>query len=82
MSKDIKSVRGKNVWTNGTHAKSYAVQNIGSSFKFAIKTRDENGKVTNIERAGFKSELEAKNAAEDMLNELFGDSSVVLRSVK
>lgn len=81
-SKDTKSVRGKNVWTNGTHAKSYAIQNIGSSFKFAIKTRDENGKVTNIERAGFKSELEAKNAAEDMLNELFGDSSVVLRSVK
>ena len=81
-SKDNKSVRGKNVWTNGTTAKSYSIQYKGSSFKFAIKTRDENGKVTNIERSGFKSELEAKNAAEDMLNELFGDSSVVLRSVK
>lgn len=81
-SSDNKNVKGKNIWTNGNTAKSYSVRKLSSSWQYRIRDVDEDGKVKEISKSGFKSEDEARKAAEDIMNELYGDSATVLRSVK
>lgn len=77
-----KNVKGKNIWTNGNTAKSYSVRKLSSSWQYRIRDVDEDGKVKEISKSGFKSEDEARKAAEDIMNELYGGSATVLRSVK
>lgn len=81
-SNDTKNVRGKNIWTDGVNIKSYSIQNVGSSFKYSITSYDENGKRRNIEKQGFKTEQEAKEAAEAILKEMYSNSETLIRRIK
>ena len=77
-----KGVRGKNIWTDGKNIKSYSIRNRGTSFQYAITDYDEHGKRKNIEKAGFKTEQEAKDAAEALLSSMYADSAKLLKRVK
>lgn len=77
-----KGVRGKNIWTDGKTIRSYSIRNRGSSFQYAITDYDEHGKRKNIEKAGFKTEQEAKDAAEALLSSMYAESATVLKRVK
>lgn len=81
-SNDSKNVKGKHVWSDGVNIKSYSVTNVGTSFKYAITNYDESGKRKNIEKQGFKTEQEAKIAAEDILSKMFSDADFILKRVK
>lgn len=81
-SSDNKNVRGKNIWTDGTNTKSYSIKYNGYSWGYSITGYDENGKRKNIQKATFKTEQEAKEAAEALLAEMFATSDVLLRRVK
>ena len=77
-----KGVRGKNIWTDGKTIRSYCIRDRGSSFQYAITDYDEHGKRKNIEKAGFKTEQEAKDAAEALLSSMYAESATVLKRVK
>lgn len=81
-SSEVKSVRGKNVWTDGINIKSYSVKYNGYSWGYSITDYDENGKRKNIQKTTFNTEQEAKDAAEAVLAEMFANSDVVLKRVK
>ena len=81
-SSEAKTVKGKNVWTDGINIKSYSIKYNGYSWGYAITDYDENGKRKNIQKATFKTEQEAKEAAEAVLAEMFANSDVVLKRVK
>ena len=72
----------KNVWTDGTNIRSYSIKNLGSSFRYSINDYDQNGKRKNIQKAGFKTEQEAKDAAEAVLASMYAESDIVLKRVK
>ena len=80
-SSDGKKVKGKNVWTDGTNIRSYSIKNIGSSFVYII-TDYESGKRKNIQKAGFETEQEAKEAAEAVLESMYTDNTTLLKRVK
>lgn len=82
FSKEIKTIRGKNTWTDGVHVKSYSIKHNGYSWGYAITDYDENGKRKNIQKSAFDTEEEAKEAAEALLSEMFSESNVVLKRVK
>lgn len=79
---DHKGVRGKNIWTDGTNIRSYSIRNRGSSFQYSITDYDEHGKRKNIEKTGFNTEQEAKEAAEAVIASMYTESEVVLKRVK
>ncbi len=81
-SSEAKNVKGKNVWTDGTNIKSYSVRYNGSSWGYAITDYDKTGKRKNIQKYTFKTEQEAKDAAEAVISEMFANSDVVLKRVK
>lgn len=81
-SSDNKNVRGKNVWTDGKNIRSYSIKNLGSSFRYSINDYDQNGKRKNIQKAGFKTEQEAKDAAEAIIAAMYAESETVLKRVK
>ena len=81
-SSEVKKVRGKNVWSDGTNIKSYSIKNIGSSFRYNITDYDQAGKRKTIQKAGFKTEQEAKDAAEAVLASMYAESDIVLKRVK
>ena len=80
-STNNKSVKGSNVWTNGTITKSYSIKYNGYSWGYSI-TSYEDGKRKNIQKAIFNTEQEAKEAAEAVLDEMFANSDVLLKRVK
>lgn len=81
-SSESKTVKGKNVWTDGVNIKSYSISHNGYSWGYAITDYDENGKRKNIQKFVFNTEQEAKDAAEAVLSEMFSSSDVVLKRVK
>ena len=81
-SSDNKNVRGKNVWSDGINTKSYSIKHNGSSWGYSITSYDETGKRKNIQKAIYKTEQEAKEAAEAVLSEMFANSEVLLKRVK
>ena len=81
-SSDNKNVRGKNVWTDGINTKSYSLKYNGYSWGYSITSYDENGKRKNLQKAIYKTEQEAKEAAEAVLAEMFAGSDVLLKRVK
>lgn len=82
-STDNKNVRGSNIWTDGVNTKSYSVSFRRSSWGYRITNYDDTGVRKNIEKQGFKTEQEAKEAAETLLSEMFGNSErAVLKRVK
>lgn len=81
-STDNKNIKGSNVWSNGTTTKSYSVKHNGYSWGYSITSYDENGKRKNIQKFIFKTEQEAKDAAEVVLAEMFANSEVLLKRVK
>ncbi len=81
-SSDTKNVRGKHVWTDGKNIRSYSIRDIGSSYQYSINDYDQTGKRKNIQKAGFKTEQEAKEAAEAVIAEMYAESETVLRRVK
>jgi integrase len=81
-STDNKNVRGNNVWSDGVRTKSYSVRHNGYSWGYSITDYDKNGKRKNIQKAIYKTEQEAKDAAEALLTEMFASSEVVLKRVK
>lgn len=80
-SSDNKSVRGKNVWTDGINTKSYSIRHNGYSWGYSI-TSYENGKRKNIQKTSFDTEQEAIESAEAVLAEMYATSDVVLKRVK
>ena len=80
-SSEAKTIKGKNVWTDGTNIRSYSIRYNGYSWGYAI-THYENGKRKTIQKAIYKSEQEAKDAAEEVLREMYSSSDVVLKRVK
>lgn len=81
-SSERKTIKGKNVWTDGVNIKSYSISNNGYSWGYSITDYDENGKRKNIQKSTFNTEQEAKEAAEAVLSEMFSSSDVVLKRVK
>lgn len=81
-SSEAKKVKGKNVWTDGKNIKSYSIKYNGYSWGYSITNYNEDGKRKNIEKAIFKTEQEAKEAAEAVLAEMFASSDVLLKRVK
>lgn len=81
-SSNNKNVKGKYVWSDGIHAKSYSVHHTGTSWEYIITDYDKNGKRKSISKAAFPSEQAAKAAAEDVLVKMFSSSDVVLKMVK
>ena len=81
-SSDNKNVRGKNVWTDGINTKSYSIRHNGHSWGYSITSYDKNGKRKNLQKSIYKTEQEAKEAAEAVLAEMFSESEVVLKRVK
>jgi len=81
-STEKNTVRGKHVWTDGVNIRSYSIRDRGSSFQYSITTYDNQGKRKQIEKSGFKTEQDAKEAAEAILTELFATSEKLLKRVK
>ena len=81
-SNDNKNVKGSNVWSDGKNTRSYSVRYNGYSWGYSITTYDEYGKRKNIAKAVYKTEQEAKEAAEAVLSKMFTESEVVLKRVK
>ena len=81
-SSEAKNVKGKNVWTDGINIKSYSTQYNGYSWGYSITSYDESGKRKNLQKAIYKTEQEAKEAAESVLAEMFGNSELLLKRVK
>lgn len=81
-STDNKNVKGNNIWSDGVRTKSYSVRHNGHSWGYAITNYDATGKRKNIQKSGFDTEQEAKDAAEAVLSEMFSASEVVLKRVK
>lgn len=80
-SSESKSIKGKNVWSDGENIKSYSIKHNGYSWGYSI-TNYVDGKRKNIEKTSFSTEEEAKEAAEAVLAELFGNSDRLLKRVK
>lgn len=74
---DNKNVKGKNVWSDGVNIKSYGIRYYKGSYQYRIK---DNGK--EISKLGFRTEEDAKEAAELLLQEMFSESDVLLRRIK
>ncbi len=81
-SSEAKTVKGKNVWTDGINIKSYSIKYNGYSWGYSITDYDENGKRKNTQKTTFNTEQEAKEAAETVLAEMFANSDMVLKRVK
>ena len=81
-SSETKNVKGKNVWTDGINIKSYSIRHNGYSWGYSITSYDETGKRKNIQKTIYKTEQEAKEAAESVLAEMFAESETVLKRVK
>lgn len=81
-SSEAKTVKGKNVWTDGINIKSYSIKHNGYSWGYSITSYDENGKRKNIQKSIFDTEQEAKEAAEAVLEEMFANSEVLIKRVK
>ena len=81
-STDNKNVKGNNVWTDGVNTKSYSVRHNGYSWGYSITSYDKHGNRKNLQKATFKTEQEAKEAAEAVLNEMFASSKMLLKRVK
>ena len=81
-SKEGKNVKGKNVWTDGKNIRSYSIRDRGSSYQYSITDYDEHGKRKNIEKSGFKTEQEAREAAEAVISAMYAESATVLKRVK
>jgi len=81
-SSENKNVRGKHVWTDGHNIRSYSVRNIGSSYQYSITEYDQKGKRKNIQKAGFKSEQEAKEAAEAVIEAMYENATALLKRIK
>lgn len=76
FSKENKSIKGGNVWTDGVNVRSYNIQNIGSSFRYYINGEDEDGKRVIFQKAGFKTREEAKEASEAVLSEMYTENAL------
>jgi len=76
-SNDTKNVKGKHVWSDGVNIKSYGIRKKDGSYQYRINS---NGK--EIAKQGFRTEEEAKEAAESILMDMFSDSDVLLRRIK
>jgi len=70
------------VWTDGHNIRSYSVRNIGSSYQYSITEYDQKGKRKNIQKAGFKSEQEAKEAAEAVIEAMYENATALLKRIK
>jgi integrase len=81
-SSDTRNVRGKNIWTDGKNIKSYSIKHNGYSWGYAITNYDEHGKRKDIQKSIYKTEQEAKDAAEAVLAEMFSGSEVLLKRIK
>lgn len=81
-SNDNKNVRGSHVWSDGKNIRSYSVKKRGSSYEYSVTNYDQTGKRKNIQKGGFKSEQEAKDAAEVIISSMYSDSDIVLKRVK
>ena len=81
-SSEAKTVKGKNVWTDGIHIKSYSIKYNGCSWGYYITDYDESGKRKSIQKSIYHTEQEAKEAAETFLTEMFANSDMLLKRVK
>lgn len=81
-STENKNVKGKHIWTDGINIKSYSIKHNGSSWGYCITNYDQNGKRNYIQKTIYKTEQEAKDAAEIVLSEMFSNPNFLFKRVK